>query len=112
MGQPPTTTAALTPIPHNKNGSKTLEAATDTAIQTRVEAIATIGESSTTSPSVFEGAQAPTTTSAASSTVAATPPGATTPSYESVEVSGACALVSVVAWLLPVLMCATASGEA
>merc|ERR1712125_88588 len=107
--QPPTTTAALTPIeqtPHNQNESKTLEAATDTAIQTRVEAIATAGESLTTSPSAFEEAQASTTTSAASSTVPASPPGTATPSYDSVEVSGACALVSVVAWLLPVLMCA------
>lgn len=87
----------------NTSETEALKAAADAGVQRNPETIATAGGSLMTQAATFEVVQAPTTTPATPPTAPATPPRTAAPSFDS-EVNGACPLVSVAAWLLPVLM--------
>merc|ERR1712093_917693 len=116
--QLPATKAELNITQQTQNTSGT----TDAAIETNAETIGSAGASLPTPTSTFVVVQAPAKTSAPTPspptpsppplrTAPATQPRTTEP-FVDTEVSGACTLASVAAWLLPVLMCAAALGEA
>jgi len=102
--QLPTTTTELKLSVQTTSEAKASAAATDTVIHTNPETIATAVGLVTTPTSVFEVVEAPTTSAAASSDTEE-------PSLDS-EFSGASRLVTVVARLLSVLICAVVANEA